>query len=63
MLTTAYLSALPNLGHCTSGCAQGAKASTDMTYRPAAFRAGIELKTHCRVREIPTNQTAGHWPI
>ena len=27
-----------NLGHCTSGCAQGAKASTDITYWPAAIR-------------------------
>ena len=25
-----------NLGHCTSGCAQGAKASTDTTYWSAA---------------------------
>ena len=24
-----------NLAHCTSGCAQGAKASTDITYWPA----------------------------
>jgi choline dehydrogenase-like flavoprotein len=40
----------------TSGCAQGAKASTDITYWPAAIRAGIELKTRCRVREITTNE-------
>src|ERR1700730_246588 len=26
-----------NLGHCTPGCAQGAKASTDITYWPAAL--------------------------
>src|SRR6204780_4045614 len=45
-----------NLGHCTPACAQGAKASTDITYWPAALRAGVELKTHCRVREITTNQ-------
>jgi choline dehydrogenase-like flavoprotein len=45
-----------NLGHCTSGCAQGAKASTDITYWPAAIRAGVELKTRCRVREITTNE-------
>ena len=43
-----------NLGHCTSGCAQGAKASTDITYWPAAIRAGVELRTRCRVREITT---------
>ncbi|MCX7380041.1 MAG: GMC family oxidoreductase [Alphaproteobacteria bacterium] len=41
-----------NLGHCTPGCAQGAKASTDITYWPAAIRAGVELRTRCRVREI-----------
>src|SRR5260370_13973494 len=45
-----------NLGHCTPACAQGAKASTDITYWPAAIRAGRELRTRCRVREITTNQ-------
>ncbi len=43
-----------NLGHCTPGCAQGAKGSTDITYWPAAIRAGVELRTHCRVRRIVT---------
>ncbi|MCP5180665.1 MAG: GMC family oxidoreductase [Pseudomonadales bacterium] len=41
-----------NLGHCTHGCAQGAKASTDITYWPLAVRAGVEVRTGCRVREI-----------
>jgi choline dehydrogenase-like flavoprotein len=45
-----------NLGHCTPGCAQGAKASTDVTYWPQAIRAGVELRTRCRVREITTNE-------
>jgi choline dehydrogenase-like flavoprotein len=49
-----------NLGHCTPGCtpgcAQGAKASTDITYWPLAIRAGVELRTRCRVREITLNQ-------
>ena len=45
-----------NLAHCIWGCAQGAKASTDITYWPAAIRAGVELRTRCRVREITTNQ-------
>jgi choline dehydrogenase-like flavoprotein len=45
-----------NLGHCTPGCAQGAKASTDITYWPLALRAGVELRTRCRVREITTNK-------
>lgn len=43
-----------NLGACTMGCAQGAKASTDVTYWPAAIRAGVELRTRCRVAEITT---------
>lgn len=41
-----------NLGACTSGCPQGAKASVDITYWPAALRKGVELRTDCRVREI-----------
>jgi choline dehydrogenase-like flavoprotein len=41
-----------NLGPCLMGCAQGAKASTDVTYWPAAVRRGVKLQTHCRVREI-----------
>jgi choline dehydrogenase-like flavoprotein len=45
-----------NLGHCVAGCAQGAKASTDITYWPVALRAGVELRTRCRVREITTNE-------
>jgi choline dehydrogenase-like flavoprotein len=45
-----------NVGHCTPGCAQGAKASTDITYWPLAIRAGVELRTRCRVREITTNE-------
>jgi choline dehydrogenase-like flavoprotein len=45
-----------NLGHCTPGCAQGAKASTDITYWPLALRAGVKLQTRCRVREITTNE-------
>ena len=56
--TTEYDGRAPciNLGHCTPGCAQGAKASTDITYWPQAIRAGVELRTRCRVREITTNQ-------
>lgn len=41
-----------NLGPCITGCAQGAKASTDLTYWPEAERRGVELRTNCRVREI-----------
>ena len=41
-----------NLGPCNSGCAQGAKSSADVTYWPLAERLGVELRTHCRVREV-----------
>ena len=41
-----------NLGPCISGCAQGGKSSTDITYWPEAIRRGVELRTRCRVREI-----------
>jgi choline dehydrogenase-like flavoprotein len=41
-----------NAGPCDLGCPQGAKASTDITYWPAARRAGVRLETHARVREI-----------
>ncbi len=45
-----------NLGHCTPGCAQGAKGSVDITYWPQALRARVELHTRCRVRKIVTNE-------
>ena len=56
--TTEYEGRAPciNLGHCTPACAQGAKASTDITYWPQAIRAGVELRTRCRVREITVNE-------
>jgi choline dehydrogenase-like flavoprotein len=41
-----------HLGPCLTGCAQGAKGSTDLTYWPAALRRGVRLRTRCRVREI-----------
>ncbi|MDD9894224.1 MAG: GMC family oxidoreductase [Gammaproteobacteria bacterium] len=41
-----------NMGLCGIGCAQGAKASVDITYWPEAQRQGIHLLTNCRVREI-----------
>lgn len=45
-----------NLGPCMSGCSQGAKSSTDITYWPEAIRKGVELRTRCRVREITLNE-------
>ena len=41
-----------NAGTCLLGCPQGAKGSSDVTYWPVALRNGVELETHCRVREI-----------
>ena len=45
-----------NLGPCNAGCAQGAKSSADVTYWPMAERAGVELRTNCRVREITVDE-------
>lgn len=44
-----------NLGHCGHGCAQGAKASTDITYWQEAMRSRVEVRTRCRVSRIETN--------
>lgn len=41
-----------NLGPCNTGCPQGAKGSTDVTYWPEALQRGVTLRTRCRVREI-----------
>ncbi len=46
-----------NLGLCITGCAQGAKASTDITYWPHAIRSRVEVRPRCRVREITVNET------
>jgi choline dehydrogenase-like flavoprotein len=45
-----------NLNPCSSGCSQGAKSSVDITYWPQAIRSGVELRTHCRVREITLDE-------
>ena len=45
-----------NLGPCSSGCAQGAKSSTDITYWPHAIRSGVELRTRARVREVTVDE-------
>ncbi len=39
-------------GPCTLGCPIGASSSAESTYWPLALRLGVELRTHCRVREI-----------
>lgn len=47
-----------NLGPCNSGCAQGAKSSTDVTYWPEALRNGVQLKTRARVSRIATDENS-----
>jgi len=56
--TTEYDGRAPciNLGPCIMGCAQGAKASTDLTYWPKAVRSGVEVRPRCRVREITVSE-------
>src|SRR5262249_49034746 len=39
-------------GPCDIGCPTGARASSDVTFWPRAVRAGAEVRTGCRVREI-----------
>lgn len=39
-------------GTCMSGCPEGAKSTTDVTYWPHAVRNGARLVTGARVREI-----------
>ncbi len=38
-----------NRGYCHQGCRNGAKASMDVTYLPAALRAGAEIRPECFV--------------
>src|SRR5205807_9457861 len=38
-----------NLGHCTGGCAQGAKASSDITYWPRSEEHTSELQSPCNL--------------
>lgn len=42
-------------GTCSTGCAERAKASTDLTHLPRALRSGARLITGARVREILVN--------
>jgi choline dehydrogenase-like flavoprotein len=48
-------------GPCLTGCANGAKSSTDLTYWPKALANGVELRTHCVVQrvEIEARRTTG----
>jgi choline dehydrogenase-like flavoprotein len=41
-----------NLGPCNTGCAQGAKSSSDVSYWPLALETGVNLMTQCRVSKL-----------
>lgn len=43
-------------GPCDAGCARGARSSADVTYWPRALRAGAELVTRARTREITVDE-------
>jgi len=45
-----------NCGPCDVGCPTGARSSADVTYWPLALRLGVELRTHCRVREVTVDE-------
>jgi choline dehydrogenase-like flavoprotein len=51
-----HLNACVRRGVCGFGCADGAKASTDLTHWPGAIAAGARLLTGARVREITVNE-------
>lgn len=48
-----------NAGTCDLGCAAGAKGGTNFTYWPMLERAGVELRTRSRVREILVDPATG----
>ena len=48
-----------NAGTCDLGCAAGAKGGTNFTYWPMLERAGVELRTNSRVREILVDEGTG----
>jgi len=48
-----------NAGTCDLGCAAGAKGGTNFTYWPMLENAGVELRTHARVREILVDPATG----
>jgi choline dehydrogenase-like flavoprotein len=44
--------ACTNRGYCHQGCRNGAKASMDVTYLPAALNAGAEIREECFVHGV-----------
>lgn len=53
--TTASGSPCLNLGPCNTGCPQGAKSSTDVTYLPAAMSLGLDVVTNTVVTRVDTS--------
>ena len=47
--------ACTNRGYCHQGCRNGAKASMDVTYLPAALNAGAEIREECFVHGVERN--------
>ncbi len=43
-----------NRGFCQAGCSTGAKSSTDVTFIPAAVKAGAEIRTDAFVTKLET---------
>lgn len=50
------LNACVRRGTCMTGCPEGAKSTTDITYWPEATKLGARLITGARVREITVNE-------
>ncbi len=48
-----------NAGTCDLGCAAGAKGGTNFTYWPLLERAGVELRTNSRVRQVLLDENSG----
>lgn len=46
-----------NLGPCNTGCAQGAKSSTDVTYIPQAIKNGLSLFANAIVSRIDVDES------
>ena len=49
--------ACTNRGYCHQGCRNGAKASMDVTYLPAALNVGAEIREECFVHGVDRDST------
>lgn len=55
-----------NLGPCNTGCPQGAKSSTDVTYLPDAIRSGLDVVTNSVVVKVDVSSAGkakGIWVL